>query len=235
LFATRRGDSQAGGLQAPGGAFELAVDTPADDVPQAFVGGDTISMRRDDAHCQVARGDRVLADLPCGDAPGLVCADAHAPCAVTRGAQGARTFAWIDLDTGAIAPPFYTDSTPPTGRAPIPALSPDGATLAIAHFLPTVDLVDTRTGAKRTLAPGNPLRIQCLGWMPDGSSLLATDAQEAIISVGRLALDGVYTPIVSSPVRWYGDPRVSKDGKQLAVLTNDLTATYWLFEGYRGG
>ena len=136
----------------------------------------------------------------------------------------------VDLATGAIGAPLYVDHHPRAERVAMPALAPGGKLLAISHFENSVDLVDLETGAVRTLAPGGGVRVQCLGWMPDASAILATDAQESLVTIGRLDFDGHFEPMVASETRWYCDPRVSRDGRTIATLAGELAPSYWIYE-----
>jgi hypothetical protein len=231
MFTTRRGAEMMPARQRRDGPLELLG---AAGLPVAVDGDALLLLRTTGERCAVIRSEggveRTLVERPCTAALNLTCAGTRPPCLVGEGTPGRRSYAPLDVERGTIGPTAYLDERPWNGMAPHTALSPDGRLLAIAHFGDEVDVVEVATGARRILRPGHGERLQCLGWSHDGGYLLATDTQRLLFAIGRLDLDGGYRPLVTSPHRVFCRPRVSPDGRWLAVTSNDVSPSYWLLE-----
>ena len=129
-----------------------------------------------------------------------------------------------------------------SGFTLMPALSPDGKTLAVLHkgtigrLLDTqVCLVDLETGEARTL--GEPRDMAFLSWLPNGKGLVLLHREAADPSdlagprtaiIARMDLEGKLTKI-----REGGMPMLLNDGK--TILFEDTQTRTWQTCGLDGG
>jgi hypothetical protein len=129
-----------------------------------------------------------------------------------------------------------------SGFTLMPALSPDGKTLAVLHkgmtgrLLDTqVCLVDLATGEAK--AVGEPRDMAFPSWLPDGKGLVLLHREAAdpsdlteprTATIARMDLDGRLTKI-----REGGEPVLLNDGK--TILFEDTRARTWQTCGLDGG
>jgi hypothetical protein len=117
------------------------------------------------------------------------------------------------------------------GITVMPALSPDGKTLAALHkqlgVMNILDcqvvLFDIASGAARPIGP--VMDAAFLNWLPDGKGLVLLRREgpandERTQTISRMTLDGTITPIRSGR-----DPLILADGKTLLFRENDRWMT----------
>ncbi len=113
------------------------------------------------------------------------------------------------------------------------ALSPDGRIVARALY----DVDRPRERGEIVLLPiagGNPTELHCpecgaaeyLTWDPDGH-IVASERAPGRFRVVRVLADGNIEVLADSKTLWFMEPRVSPDGKTIAVLATDMSKSYW--------
>jgi serine/threonine protein kinase len=209
------------------GPMRGLVEGPTNDVPIAVI-GDVVWICRsgEKLDCTIHRvwGGAVSVPLLTTMCAGelLACAgDRAEPCLFGEAVGKERRFVWWDPMTGERGAEALVTSWPRMVLTD-EALSADGTTLALGRLLPNVELVDLRSGSRRTIETGGA--IQFVTWSASGD-LYATD------SGGRARLlhikpDGSVRVLLEGPSLWFGPVRVAPDGRSLVLIVKDSRVTY---------
>ncbi len=107
------------------------------------------------------------------------------------------------------------------------ALSPEGRFVARPLHGGAIERLAIDGGERTSLPCRTCGVVQYLTWAPDGN-LVATDVgRGAGYRLFRILPDGTAEVLAESDHLWFKEPRVSPDGKTIAVLVADLTASFW--------
>jgi hypothetical protein len=115
----------------------------------------------------------------------------------------------------------------------VSALAPGGTTLAtIPAGGSSLRLVELGTGASHEIAMPPAFQPDFITFTPSGDRLVITGAHGAEFEALLVEVAGGAPRLITSSRRWLFNPRISPDGKLLAVGWRDVTqhTTVWLLE-----
>jgi hypothetical protein len=223
----------------PDGRIDLVKPPAADsEIPLIVLGDDIVYGRfpggeRTYPYTDPAAGDVALfrrtpdgRSLPLGISHRLielVCAgDRAPPCFLLEAvSEGARAVAWDPRDgrRGAEAARWQLG-----GMLESPALSPDGRSFARPANREGFAVIPTDGGPPRPGACAGCGQLTFLTFDPQGSLLAAgLGGDYRLIRIGA---DGGVDVLLNETSLWMKDPRVSPDGRSIAVLTADVSTRY---------
>jgi|GEM_PF-1192275 len=254
VFVSNRGDGQALGVyeQEVGGAPKLlgpgpdiytagAVVLTEDGRALFWRGGpgaspaarpcELVRMTLDDGRQDVIAAN--VAEHPEDDAA-LTCR-ARIACAAGRCAvMGTGSVSWLDVERGARGPRFAPPPLSSAGPVSGVAVSRDGRIAVVTEREPSNEsqiIVLRPDGAVESVAANLHLNLQVISFALDGRRIYATDFAEG--AAGLVALDlgtGAIHRLVDRDRRWRANPRVSPDGKSLALTVRSRQANIGYLE-----
>jgi hypothetical protein len=206
-------------------------------IPDA-VFGDAVIYHRAAAIRAVAvagGGDRALVELPAPPVGGdlVRCAgDRALPCVIADVDRAGVRYLRFDPATGARGGELHRAAIGPR-FAHAMAVSPDGATLAVADGSSTVALIALAGGGAAREALARSAEIVELSWSRDGESLLVSmlAGGDDRASVVRVWPGGQRQLLLHSDQRRYERVCEAPDGNAVAIQTRELALDAWLIEG----
>lgn len=243
LFARRRDGESRATRYSLDGTVRVA-STPTYDWPAAMIGDEIVVMRQavaaatsasrgapaDQPGCGIwaigPDGDRPVRAQPCEVAHGamLRCAGARPPCVLLTSTATGYVATWYDV---AAARPGAQLFSLASFDAPELAVAPDGERIAVLAADDAIVLYD-RTGAVvARIASGEGRPLTSVGWM--GADLVITTLGWPA-TIAALDRAGRRTVLWRSDAKVYSTPRVSPDGRHLAVEARALDVAYWLYD-----
>ncbi len=171
----------------------------------------------------------VALSLWAGNTPLLRCAAGDPARCVLAGAGTSQSLSLVNLRTER---PWRPPVDAPCETVRNVDVAPAGNSVAVICMDGSVQLVDTRTAVHETLAVHPALTFQSLSFAPDGKSLYLTGVNGETASFGLVESDlqGHGRLLAGSNSRWFYSPRVSPDGKSLAVAERVYRTSLWLLE-----
>ena len=165
-----------------------------------------------------ARASRTIRDEVC-DVNRAVSCDGDRRCAIATVVDDAIELAPLDPVTGAVGAPR---ATRPLSDVPRVDLGRDGRWLLASAG--QVEVVDPTGGARALATPG--VTVTSAVWGPDQREVLVSGQDADGFVLARVGQDGRVTPLVRSTTEQHLAPRLSPDGRTLAVIVDQRLLEY---------
>jgi WD40 repeat protein len=240
-FLSRREDSHPGIYAQHPGASDLVrlVDPPVERIEQVLRTGTILYTRRTSPDLAEVRlyekapnqSERAV-DVPAAPRIVVRCAAGEpARCVLAAPRGGAIALSRLDL-TGQATTRNFVDAHCRDIASLDLAVAPSGDLVAVACQDEEIYVSDLKQGAPHAVPVSPTMTIQSLAFGPDGSSLFLTGGEGDSSGFALLSTDlkGHGRMLVDSPNRWFNEPRISPDGKTLAVYEKVFHTNVWLLE-----